>query len=173
MRTLIVMDMLNGFCRANHPLSLKKSSAETEKYISAKIEDTFRDGGQVIFIGDSHKMSDPEINNPYPPHCMEGTEEAEIIDTLKGYADKAIVLKKHTLSILLDTGLENILKQTKPGEIEITGLCTDICVLFAVFELRVRGYNVFVSGKGVLPLDETKQTEYLDYFKYELGARTE
>jgi nicotinamidase-related amidase len=56
-------------------------------------------------------------------------------------------------------------------EIEITGVCTDICDLFAVYELRIRGYNVFVSKQGVLPLDKTKQIEYLQYFQNRLGAR--
>jgi nicotinamidase-related amidase len=149
------------------------STSNIEDYISKRIEQTFSEGGQVIFVCDSHKLSDPEIYNPYPPHCMEGSEEAEIIDTLKIYTDKAIILKKHSLSIILDSGLENILKETNPIEIEITGVCTDICDLFAVYDLRIRGYNVFVSNKGVLPLDPTKQTEYLDYFKYKLGARTD
>lgn len=173
MKVLLIIDMLNGFCRKGFPLSLENSTENIESYISKRIEETINEKGKVIFICDSHKMTDPEINNPYPPHCMEGTEEAEIIDSLINYADKSIILKKHTLSIFLGTDLEKILKKIKPIEIEIVGVCTDICDLFAVYELRIRGYNVFVSNQGVLPLDKTKQMDYLDYFKNRLGARTE
>lgn len=173
MKVLIIIDMLNGFCRKGYPLSLENSTKNIEKYISERIKKTMKEKGNVIFICDSHRMTDPEIGNPYPPHCMEGTEEAKIIDSLIQYTDKSIVLTKHTLSIILDTGLEQILKKLKPKEIEITGVCTDICNLFAVYELRIRSYNVFVSNKGVLPLDKTKQMEYLDYFKNRLGARIE
>jgi nicotinamidase-related amidase len=171
MKTLIIVDMLNGFCRKGYPLSLEDSTENIEKYISERILRTVKEKGKVIFVCDSHKLTDPEINNPYPPHCMEGTKEAEIIDSLVKYSEKSIILRKHTLSIFLDTGLEKILKKINPMEIEITGVCTDICDLFAVYELRIRGYNVFVSKQGVLPLDKTKQIEYLQYFQNRLGAR--
>lgn len=173
MKVLLIIDMLNGFCRKGFPLSLENSTENIEGYISKRIEETIKEKGKVVFICDSHKMTDPEINNPYPPHCMEGSEEAEIVNTLIKYADKSMILKKHTLSIIFNTGLEKILNKLKPTEIEIAGVCTDICDLFAVYELRTRGFNVFVSNQGVLPLDKTKQIEYLDYFKNRLGARTD
>lgn len=173
MRVLIIVDMLKGFCRKGYPLSLPDSTSDIEKYIASKITEIQQQEGKVIFICDSHSLSDPEIGNPYPPHCMTGTIEAEIIDELKTFADKSIVLAKHTLSIFLNTGLETYLQEFNPTEVELTGVCTDICDLFAVYELRIRGYNVFVSQKGVLPLDSGKQSEYLDYFKNRLGAKIE
>lgn len=173
MDVLIIIDMLNGFCRKGYPLSLPDSTTGIEKYIASRINIFTREGGRVIFVCDSHSLSDVEIDNPYPPHCMKGTMEAEIIDELKPFAANATVLTKNTLSIFLNTGLENILEKLKPTEVEVSGVCTDICDLFAVYELRIRGYNVFISNQGVLPLDATKQNEYLDYFKNRLGARTD
>jgi nicotinamidase-related amidase len=173
MKVLIVIDMLKGFCRQGYPLSLPDSTAGIEKYILSKGEEIFKENGKVIFICDSHSMTDPEIGNPYPPHCMKGTVEAEIVDELKPLAGKATVLTKNTLSIFLNTKLEKILEELKPVVVEVSGVCTDICDLFAVYELRIRGYNVFVSNKGVLPLDPNVQHEYLDYFKNRLGARVE
>jgi nicotinamidase-related amidase len=173
MKVLIIVDMLKGFCRKGYPLSLPDSTADIEKYILSKAEEIMKDGGKVIFVCDSHSMTDPEIGNPYPPHCMKGTIEAEIVDELKPLADKATVLTKNTISIFLNTELEKILEELKQEEVEVAGVCTDICDLFAVYELRMRGYNVFVSHKGVLPLDPNKQQEYLDYFKNRLGAKIE
>lgn len=173
MKILIIIDMLNGFCRKGYPLSLPNSTAGIEKYIASRINIFIKKRGKVIFICDSHSLVDPEIGNPYPPHCMKGTEEAEIIDELKPFANTATVLTKNTLSIFLNTGLEKILEELKPIEVEISGVCTDICDLFAAYELRIRGYNVFISNQGVLSLDATKQNECLDYIKNRLGARTE
>lgn len=173
MKVLIIIDMLNGFCRKGYPLSLPDSTADIEKYIYTKIIEIHQQGGKVIFVCDNHSLNDPEIGKPYPPHCMQGTVEAEIIEELKPLAEKSVVLTKNTLSIFLNTGLEKYLQEYKPTEVELTGVCTDICDLFAVYELRIRGYNVFVSQNGVLPLDTNKQFEYLDYFKNRLGARTE
>jgi nicotinamidase-related amidase len=173
MKLLIIIDMLNGFCRKGFPLSLPDSTSDIEKYIANRIIQIQNEGGKTIFVCDSHTKDDPEIGNPYPPHCMKGTVEAEIIDELKSFSVKSFVLKKNTLSIFFNTGLEKLLLKIKPTEIEVTGVCTDICDLFAVYELRIRGYNVLVSEKGVLPLDSMKQKEYLDYFKFRLGARIE
>lgn len=173
MKVLIVIDMLNGFCRQGYPLSLPDSTGDIEEYILSRGEEILKENGKVIFVCDSHSMSDPEIGNPYPPHCMKGTVEAEIVDELKPLVNKATVLTKHTLSIFLNTPLEKILKELKPEVVEVSGVCTDICDLFAVYELRIRGYNVFLSPKGVLPLDPNNQYEFLDYFKNRLGARVE
>lgn len=172
-KALLVIDMLNGFCRNGFPLSLPNSTAAIEEYIAGRIKEIFEGGGKVIFVCDSHSKSDPEIGNPYPEHCMKGTEEAEIIDTLRPWVHRSIMLKKNTLSIFLNTGLDKVLEEIGPAEMEVVGVCTDICDLFAVYELRIRGYKVFVSHKGVLPLDPNKQTEYLDYFRYRLGAETD
>ena len=171
MKILIVIDMLNGFCRKGYPLSLPDSTTGIEKYIASRIEQTFREGGRVIFLCDNHSLTDPEIGNPYPPHCMKGTVEAEIIDKLKPLAEKSIILKKNTLSIFLNTGLDKLLKKFKPTEVEVTGVCTDIVDLFAVYELRIRGYNVYISTEGVLPLDSGKQTKEMEFFKLRLGAK--
>lgn len=172
MKVLLVIDLLNGFCRKGYPLSLPESTAAVEEYAAIRIKQIQQERGKVIFIGDSHSMSDPEIGHPYKPHCLEGTEEAEIVDTLKPLAEKSIVLKKNTLSIFLNTGLDKLLKRFKPSEVEVIGVCTDLSDLFALFELKVRGYNVFISPEGVLSLEPGKQLEDLDYFMNRLGART-
>jgi nicotinamidase-related amidase len=172
MKVLVVIDMLNGFCRPGYPLSLPGSTERIEKYIASRIEKTLAEGGRVIFLCDNHTLADPEIGNPYPPHCMNGTREAEIIDELKPLAEKSIILKKRTLSIFLNTGLDKLLKQFRPEEVEVTGVCTDIVDLFAVYELRIRGYNVSIFDEGILPLDSGKQSAELEFFKTRLGAKT-
>ena len=102
---------------------------------------------------------------------MEGTTEAEIINTLSDYKKNAIILHKHTLSIMYQTGLEPILQGLNPDEIELVGVCTDICDVFAVYELRIRGYKVTVSEQGVLPFKPNNQKIFLDYFKDFLGVK--
>lgn len=171
MKVLIVIDMLNGFCREGYNLSLPNYNPNIEIYIKKQIEKYLLNGDKIIFMCDNHKLSDPEINDPYPPHCMEGTVEAEIIDTFSDYKKNALIIHKHTLSIMYQTGLEPILQELNPDEIELVGVCTDICDLFAVYELRIRGYKVVVSEQGVLPLYQDKQKLFLDYFRDVLGAK--
>ena len=162
--------MLKGFCRKGYPLSLPDSTASIEKYIERRGREILDDGGRIFFVCDSHELTDPEINKPYPPHCLSGTVEAEIIDELQELAKNSTILHKNTLSIFLNTELEKLIKEVNPELIEITGVCTDICVLFAAYELRMRGYNIQVSRDGVLPLASEKQDEFLEYFSKRLAV---
>jgi nicotinamidase/pyrazinamidase len=169
---LIIIDMINGFCRKGYPLSLQQDTKSIEEYIATRIKCIEAMKGQVIFCCDSHTPDAPELKQ-YPPHCMKGTIEAEIIETLKPFIKNSKVVHKNTLSLFYKTKLDNLLKKIQPRKIEVVGVCTDICDLFAVYELRNRGYEVFVSHKGVLPLEIDKQIDNLNYFTSKLGAEVE
>ena len=171
MKLLIIIDMLNGFCRKGNPLSLPNSTKPIEKTIENRIKSFLDKKDEIIFVCDSHDISDPEINNPYPVHCLTGSHEAEIIDNLKSYSNKKNTIYKNTLSITLNTDLIERIEKIKPTEIEITGVCTEICVLFAVYELKIRGYNVVVNENGVQPLKPENQTIFINYMEELLGAK--
>lgn len=165
--------MLNGFCRNGNPLSLSDWTDSIEKEIESKIKAYRSRGDKYFFICDSHTSSDPEINKPYPSHCMKGTDEAKIIDTLENYANEENTLTKNTLSITHNTKLIERLEDLNITEIEVTGVCTDICILFAVYELRIRGYKVIVNSKAVLPLKSENQDLFLNYMDELLSANIE
>jgi len=171
MKLLIIIDLLNGFCRNGNPLSLPTSTLSIEKEIEKRIETYIKRKDKIIFVNDAHSKNDSEINDPYPPHCLIGTKEAEIIDSLRKYSNKNNTITKNTLSILYNTDLNGILEKVKPTEIEITGVCTDICVLFAVYELKIRGYNIIVNKNGVQPLKVENQEFFLNYMRDLLGAK--
>lgn len=170
MKSLLVVDAINGFCRSGFPLSLPVSTTAMESYIAARIDETRAGGGSVVFVCDSHTMDDPEIGAPYPPHCLVGTEEAQIVESLRSRAAASIVIPKSTLSVFHGTRLGEVLGAWDIEEVEVAGVCTEICVLFAVYELRIRGHRVVVSHRGVLPLDSRQQREHLEYFAERLGA---
>ena len=57
-------------------------------------------------------------------HCVEGTPGWEIVGALKPYAEK--VIDKPTFG---STQLAHFAAQRKYTDIELVGLCTDICVV--------------------------------------------
>lgn len=172
MKVLLIIDMINGFCRKGFNLSLAQDTKEIEKYIKKRIKHYHQKGFQIIFCCDSHTKNAVEFKQ-YPTHCLKGSFEAEIVDSLNQFSTKDNTIFKNTLSVFYKTKLAKLLKNFKPELIEVVGVCTDICDLFAVYELRNRGYKVFVSYKGVLPLDINKQIETLTYLEKKLGADIE
>lgn len=172
MDCLIVIDMLNGFCRPGYPLSESESTVELEKFIVQKIKIYQAERKPVIFCCDSHTENDPEFKQ-YPKHCMRGTVEAEIIDTILPFVGNSSVIPKTTLSPFIDTDLESLLNKINCKRVEIVGVYTDICITQAVGELRNRGYLVTVPEKGVMATVPEKQAFFLSYMKTVLGADIE
>ena len=149
---LIAVDMLRGFCEEGYPLYCGQPGRDIIPVVRERVLAYREAGSPVIFLCDNHAEDDPEFEL-YPPHCIAGTAESEIIPELREFAEQAIVLPKTTLSCLLNTGLEERLAQLRPQRVELVGVCTNICILFAAYELRIRGIAVTVPRAAVTSFD--------------------
>lgn len=150
MKALLVIDMLKDFIYPTGKLYCGKTVQKIIPVIKKKINQ-MRKKGVVIFICDAHKENDLEFNL-FPKHCVEGTIGAEIIDEFK--IEKVdIIIKKNRYSGFYRTDLEKILKENKITEVGVMGVCTSICVMDTVGELRNRDYKVIVYKDGVADFD--------------------
>lgn len=123
-KALIVVDMQNDFVTG----SLGTKEAELiVPAVKDKIKKRLDEGWDIIFTRDTHDESylNTREGDKLPiKHCIKGTEGYEIIKELKPYA-KQIIDKPAFGSVQLagtvgDRGYE---------EVELIGLCTDICVV--------------------------------------------
>jgi len=138
---VIVMDMLKGFDNMGNMANPR--TAKIILNIKRLLKKKIKEGWKVIFLCDEHEPNDKEFKM-FRPHCIKGSEETEIIDELQGFTKKAEVIKKTGLSGFFKTNLGEILEREKPEEVIVVGVCTDICVLHVVAELRFRDYKVIV-----------------------------
>jgi nicotinamidase/pyrazinamidase len=149
-RAIIVIDMLVCFCRRGALFSPRYDPMVPrlrEHLAAAEAE-----GVPIIFLVDTHAPDDPEFET-FPPHCVEGSGEDEVIPELQEFAGRGTVVRKHTFSGFRGTGLDAVLERLAPDVIEVAGVCTDICVLHTVYDLRVRGYEVLVRKDLVETFD--------------------
>ena len=90
--------------------------------------DLFRKNGDtVLFTRDTHfenYLSSAEGKNLPVVHCIKGTKGWEISEKLS--VKDSMVFDKPTFG---SVELAEYLKKENPDEIEIVGLCTDICVI--------------------------------------------
>ena len=149
-KTILIVDMLNGFCRAGNLASARLDSI-TER-LREHLTREQAAGTDLVFLADTHKVDDPEFAM-FPPHCVEGSGEEEIVPELAGLAERGYVVRKNTFSGFYGTGLDELLGRLAPDVVEVTGVCTDICVLHTVYDLRVRGYKVAVPHDLVETFD--------------------
>lgn len=168
MKALFVIDMLKDFLNKNGSLYCGDKSRKIIPFVQKKIDEFHRDGNLVVFICDSHDENDLEFKM-FPKHCLTGTDGAQIIDELF-VEEKDAVVKKTRYSAFYKTNLDNILKDNKISEVHVAGVCTSICVMDTVGDLRNRDYKVLVYKEGVADFDEKAHQFSLERMQKIYGA---
>lgn len=133
MKVLIVVDMQNDFI--DGVLGTPEAVAIVPK-VAEKIKQCTKNGDGLVYTRDTHKdnyLATQEGKNLPVPHCIVGTHGWQIADGL--YVKGSIVDDKPTfgsknLPLYIATNFHCI------DEIELIGLCTDICVISNAMMLK-------------------------------------
>lgn len=129
MRTLIVVDMQKDFI--DGALGTDEAIEIVPKVVK-KIEEYRECGDQVIFTRDTHQqnyLETQEGRNLPVEHCIEGTAGWQLSEAL-GVKTDDLVINKVTFGHVWDRDI------IKGSEIELIGLCTDICVISNALGLK-------------------------------------
>lgn len=129
MKTLVVVDMQKDFIDGS--LGTKEAVAIVEN-VAKKIEEYRKNGDQIIFTRDTHQanyLETQEGKNLPVEHCIEGSDGWQIAKELT-VAEDDIVINKVTFGHVWDKDM------IKGDEIQLIGLCTDICVIFNALGLK-------------------------------------
>ena len=119
-KTLIVIDMQNDFIDGS--LGTKEAQAIVGN-VKRKIGEYRARGDEVIFTRDTHQenyLDTPEGKKLPVKHCIYGTEGWKIAKELE--VQDSVCIDKPTFGWIH-------WNERSFGEIEIVGLCTDICVV--------------------------------------------
>lgn len=146
---VLVVDMLRGFLEDGHPLYAGAEARSIIPNIKNLLEKELARGASVFFLCDRHAPDDLEFKM-FPPHCIAGSTEAEVIPELAGYPAETI--PKRRFSGFFSTDLEEKLKKLNPEKVIICGVLTNICVLHTTADARNRDYTVEVPADCVAPL---------------------
>lgn len=170
-RVLIVVDMVNGFVY-NGPLH----DIECSKIIPRQkeiIDDYLDNGDLVVFIKDTHTKDSTEFSR-MPIHCLENTDESELVPELREYVgrDNVITINKNSTSFNevpefrdLITNLVNLKR------VDEIGVCTDICDFNGIMGLanrlnqENRDVSIYVHEDAVATFNETERREYVEAAK--------
>ena len=143
MKYLIVVDMQNDFITG----SLGTKEAET--ILPKVIEKVKNFDGTVIYTKDTHQadyLTTQEGKKLPVKHCMEGTWGWELADELESLSKGCKVFNKPTFgSVELANYLVEENKKNAIEEIELCGLCTDICVISNAFVIKANLTEVPVA----------------------------
>jgi len=165
---VLVVDMLRGFLEEGNPLYCGDLARRIIPNVERLLERELANGSKVFFICDHHAPDDLEFKM-FPPHCIEGTPEAEVIPELAKCSGE--VISKRRYSAFFATPLEKKLSQLKPERVIVCGVCTDICVCHTVADARNRDYEVEVPVDCVASFNEEAHRFALEHMEKILGAK--
>lgn len=150
-KALLIVDILNDFVHPKGVLYVGDQVREVIGFCKELITTKRKQGDPLFFICDTHRKDDAEFEL-FPPHCIEGEWGNKIFEELQPEKDDYIIPKRR-FSAFFGTPLDMFLREAKIEELEVVGVCTNICVLYTVASARMLGYQVKVYGQGVTSFD--------------------
>lgn len=145
MKILVVVDMQNDFITGS--LGTKEARAIVPN-VKKKIKESINNGDFIIYTRDTHYLGylDTREGKKLPvEHCIYKTEGWQIPEELLPpftYED-AFIINKETFGYRdMPKKIENVLAfRDGCDEIELVGLCTDICVVSNALLLKAAFYD--------------------------------
>ena len=141
-KLLVVVDMQNDF--VDGALGTPEAVAIVP-YVVGRVVEGVNAGETIVFTRDTHGenyMDTQEGRNLPVPHCIEGTDGWQIIPQLEEYTVGRLCLNKPTFG---STELARYAVEEGFEEMELIGLCTDICVISNAMLLKAALPEVPVS----------------------------
>ncbi len=147
-KVLLVIDMQVDFVTG----ALENQEAQQiTGGIREKIEKHLKDGGSVFFTRDTHGQNymETQEGRMLPvPHCLKGSDGWQIVEELMDFATEENTFDKPSFgSMELPVWLKERL-MGEPEEIEICGVCTDICVISNAMILKAAYPEIKITVDG-------------------------
>ncbi|XP_058191498.1 nicotinamidase 1-like [Rhododendron vialii] len=169
---LVLVDIINGFCTVGAGnLAPREPNRQISEMIieSSRLATVFCDNEwPIMAFLDSHHPD--KLEHPYPPHCITGTDESNLVPALQWLEREPNVTIRRKdcydgyLGSMEEDGSNVFVDWVKTNQIKtllVVGICTDICVLDFVcstLSARNRGFlspleDVVVYSRGCATFD--------------------
>lgn len=152
-KLLLVIDMQNDFVSGS--LGSEEARAIVGN-VASKVKQAVEEKTDIIFTRDTHGedyLSTQEGRNLPVVHCLKNTWGWEIVDELSPYVEN--VIDKPTFGSL---ELAHIVIEKGYTDIEVIGLCTDICVVSNVMILKAAVPEAIVTVDSACCAGVTKES---------------
>jgi len=150
---LLIVDFQNDFTPGG-ALAVREGDAIADKVNELAGDDRFN---LVVATRDWHPAdhgSFVEQGGPWPPHCVQGSQGAELFPALER-AKVDVVIDKgqgpgaEGYSGFEATNLAELLRERGIDKLTIVGLATDYCVKNTALDALREGFEVTVDSEGV------------------------
>ncbi len=179
-RALLLIDYTYDFVAVDGKLTAAPAALGIEDAIAAAIRLSGEMGDVVCVLNDIHYKGDrdhPE-SKLFPPHNIAGTPGRELYGKVKNAVEeveaaapeRVLRLDKTRYSAFARTPLDEWLKKEAIKEVQLLGVCTDICVLHTAVDAYNLGYDIIVDEAEVASFNAAAHDVALAHFAGSMGA---
>jgi nicotinamidase-related amidase len=165
---VIVLDMINDleFPEGEQVLRAALPAAERIAALAARAREA---GVPVIFANDNFGRWRSNLDEVVDHVLHDGVRGQPLAERLRPAPDDYVVLKpKHTA--FFATPLDTLLKHLGTERLVLTGMSTEMCVLFTAMDAHVRDLHLHVPADCVASAHPGRNRQALRYLEEVLGA---
>jgi nicotinamidase-related amidase len=167
---LILLDVITDFEFEDGDLLLKHTRSMTPEL--ARLADRARKARvPVIYVNDNFGKWQEDFKTMSDLFMRKDAKGHTVVEMLRPGPDDYYVLKPHR-SAFYSTTLELLLRDLKARTLIITGITTDICVLFTANDAYMRGFDLYIPTDCVAAVKPSHTKQALGFIERVLKADT-
>ena len=155
---MVIVDAVNGFIREG-AMSSKRIESIIPNIVSL-MKKCKEKNIPIAAFADCHGEKCAEFES-FPPHCIKGTSESEIVDEIKAEGGYKLI-EKNSTNGFHEKQFIDCLEANGKSRFIVTGDCTDICVLQFCLSLKTYFTQRNLQSEIIIPLNcvETYDAPY-------------
>jgi nicotinamidase-related amidase len=167
---LLLLDVITDFEFHDGDELLRNTLPMAKKL--AKLKDRAnRSGVPVVYVNDNFGKWQEDFKTMSQHFARSEAKSKKVVELLQPGPDDYYVLKPHR-SAFYSTTLELLLRELKTSKLIVTGITTDICVLFTANDAYMRGFELHVPSDCVAAVKPAYSKSTLDFMQRVLKADT-
>ncbi|MFL6467474.1 MAG: isochorismatase family cysteine hydrolase [Pyrinomonadaceae bacterium] len=160
---LLIMDMISDFKFEDGEKLFEPALAAAAKIAQLK-KRARQAGASVIYVNDNYGRWNEDFGTFVDRTMNSSHMGREIVEKLEPEHDDLFIIKPQR-SGFYATPLGVLLLSKNISRVTITGVTTDICVLFTAHDAYMRGFNVQVPSDGTAAVETEHHTYALEFMK--------
>ena len=167
---LILLDVITDFEFDDGDELLKRTRRMAPNL--ARVSDRARKSKvPVIYVNDNFGKWQEDFKTMAEHFADPAAKGHEVVQILQPHTDDYYVLKPHR-SAFYSTTLELLLRDLKAKKLIITGITTDICVMFTANDAYMRGFELLIPSDCVAAVKTAHTKQALEFIRRVLKADT-
>lgn len=168
--TLILIDVITDFDFEDGDELLRRALPMARRLARLK-ERAKRAGVPVVYVNDNFGKWQEDFKTMSDHFMRPAAKGRKVVELLRPEPDDYYVLKPHR-SAFYSTTLELLLRELKARRLTITGVTTDICILFTANDAYMRGFDLYIPSDCVAAVRPAYSKQAMEFIKRVLKADT-